>query len=86
MKQVQLALEGKSPFTPLVFPKQEALQQWLTKFPDYAMRGQGLGDLSIVHDWERLREQHQGRRVYIWSLDKHLTSYDSVEGIGFRTC
>ena len=74
--QVQLALNGESPFTPIAFPKQDALQQWLTAFPDFAMRGQGLGDLSIIHDWERMCAQHPTHRVYIWSLDHHLASHD----------
>lgn len=76
VKQVQLALEGKSPFTPIAVPQQEAMQQWLSEFPDFAMRSQGLGDLSIFHDWKRICAQHPAHRVYIWSLDKHLASHD----------
>ena len=41
VEQVQLALEGKSPFTPIVTPKQEAMQQWLTEFPDFGTRTRG---------------------------------------------
>ncbi len=76
VEQVQLALEGKSPFTPIVTPKQEAMQQWLTEFPDFAMRGQGLGDLSIIHDWKRMCTLSPAHRVCIWSLDQHLASHD----------
>ncbi len=76
VEQVKLALEGRSPFTPMVFPKQDSIRHWLAMFPDFAMRGQGLGDLSIVQDWERMRTQHSLRRVYIWSLDQHLSAYD----------
>lgn len=76
VNQVQLALDGKSSFKPIVFPQQDALQQWLAVFPDFAMRGQGLGDLSIVQDWERMCKQNPAHRVYIWSLDQHLASYD----------
>lgn len=77
VKQVDLALNGNSPFTPIAFPKQEDMQQWLNKFPDSAARKQGFGDLSIIHDWERMCKQHPARRVYIWSLDQHLASYDT---------
>ncbi|WP_308255994.1 hypothetical protein [Geminocystis sp. GBBB08] len=45
-------------------------------FPDSAMRGSGLGDLSIIHDWQKLCNINQGRRVYIWSLDEHLYNCD----------
>lgn len=76
VKQVQLALTGQSPFTPIDFLESEEMQQWLDEFPNWAMQGSGLGDLSIVHDWQRLCEQNRGRRVYIWSLDEHLGSYD----------
>jgi len=74
--QVTQALEGKSPFNPINFLKKEDLQGWLKEFPDQAMRGRGMGDLSIIHDWQRICDQNPSRRVYIWSLDIHLKSYD----------
>lgn len=52
------------------------MQQWLTEFPDFAMRGQGLGDLSIIHDWNRMCALSPAHRVCIWSLDQHLASHD----------
>ena len=77
VEQVELAIDGKSPFTPIEFLDASRLRMWLGEFPDWAMRGQGLGDLSIKHDWERLRDLYQSRRVYICSLDSHLSSYDT---------
>lgn len=74
--QVQLALIGKSPFTPISFLDSEDLNKLLLQFPDSAMRGSGLGDLSIIHDWQKLCNINQGRRVYIWSLDLHLQNCD----------
>jgi hypothetical protein len=74
--QVTQALEGKSPFTPINFLKKEDLQGWLKKFPDEAMGGRGLGDLSIIHDWQRICNKTPVRRVYIWSLDNHLKGYN----------
>jgi predicted nucleic acid-binding protein len=75
VRQVQLALKGESPFKPIIFLRQEELQLWLDEFPASAMRGSGLGDLSIIHDFHRLCAQNRERRVYIWSLDKHLSAY-----------
>ena len=76
VNRVTQALEGESPFTPINFLKQEDLQGWLKEFPDEAMQGRGLGDLSIIHDWQKICDQHPSRRVYIWSLDKHLKGYN----------
>jgi len=76
VKQVQLALAGDSPFSPINFVEADKMQRWLDEFPDWATQGSGLGDLSIKHDWERLCEQNRGRRVYIWSLDDHLSGFD----------
>jgi hypothetical protein len=73
---VQQAMQGKTPFTTIAFPNNEQLQSWLNEFPDHAKTGSGLGDLSIIHDWRRLCELHPVRRVYIWSLDGHLSAYD----------
>lgn len=50
--------------------------QWLDEFPNWAIQGSGLGDLSINQDWERQCELKRGRRVYIWSSDDHLSSFD----------
>jgi hypothetical protein len=76
VNQVTKALEGKSPFKPISFLQPEDLQQWLIEFPDSAMQGSGLGDLSIIHDWRKLCLQNSGRRVYLWSLDEHLKNYN----------
>ncbi|MGV3605641.1 MAG: hypothetical protein ACO1RA_04475 [Planctomycetaceae bacterium] len=76
VKQVSLAIDGKIPFTPINFVEAKDLRNWLEEFPDWAMREEGLGDLSIKRDWERLCEQHPARRVYIWSFDGHLSSFD----------
>ncbi|MGE8045860.1 hypothetical protein ACQKO6_16870 [Pseudomonas monteilii] len=74
--QVSKALAGGSPFKPISFLEAEELGVWLREFPDHATGGSGLGDLSIIHDWTRLCSQNRARRVYIWSLDVHLGSYD----------
>ncbi len=75
--QVELAISGKSPFTPINFLEAQELKLWLTEFPDWVKQKRGFGDLSIKHDWHRLCDQNQARRVYIWSLDQHLSSFDT---------
>lgn len=76
VKQVQSALAGESPFSPIDFVEADKMQRWLNEFPDWATQERGLGDLSIMHDWERQCELNKGRRVYIWSLDAHLIRFD----------
>lgn len=76
VQQVTAALKGSSPFRPISFLQPEHMAAWLQEFPDHAMGGSGLGDLSIVHDWQRLCALNAGRRVYIWSFDGHLAAFD----------
>jgi hypothetical protein len=73
---VEDALAGRAPFTPTPFFESKNLSDWLREFPDWAMRGSGFGDLTIVHEFHRQCALHRKRRVYIWSLDKHLSSCD----------
>jgi hypothetical protein len=78
VEQVRQALDGTAPWMipePLLDPA--VLQGYLDEFPDAAMREMGLGDLSIVHEYERLCDLvRRSRRVFIWSLDQHLSAYD----------
>ena len=76
--QVRKALAGEAPWTPIRLPDERELAAWLDDFPDSAMRGAGMGDLSIVKAWERTRTQHPARRVTIWSHDQHLAGYDRI--------
>jgi hypothetical protein len=68
--EVKKALEGKSPWTPTSFWEQDELFHWLREFPDHAMRRTGMGDLSIIKEWERQCLLHRARRILIWSLDR----------------
>ena len=72
---VSKAFDARNPFKPISFLEKEQLQQWLCEFPDYAMRGNSLGDLSIIHDFHRLCRQSPRREIYIWSQDSHLLSF-----------
>lgn len=78
IQQVRAALEGRSPFKAISFLQADEMRAWLLEFPDHASRGSGLGDLSIIHDWQRLCSLNQARRVYIWSGDVHLSAYDRL--------
>ena len=70
------ALEGKAPWVPIRFPDSQQVAGWLKDFPDHAMRGPGMSDLSIIKAWEIECSRHPGRRIRIWSLDQHLQGYD----------
>jgi predicted nucleic acid-binding protein len=76
VRQVRAAVTGEAPWTATPMASPEELAGWLDGFPDDAMRGTSLGDLSIVKVWHRQRELHPGRRVFIWSYDRHLNGYD----------
>ena len=74
--QVEQAIRGDAPWQTLNFPTIEVTTVWLGEFPDAATRQIGMGDLSILKEWERLCDRHPGYRVRIWSLDGGLTGYD----------
>lgn len=57
----------------------EDLRGICSQFCDYAMRGEGFGDLSIISAYERYKKETPAiSRIRIWSLDNHLQSYDEV--------
>ena len=73
---VEKAVAGQLPFAPTPLPDLEDITSLLHEFPDWAATGSGLGDLSIVKTWKHQCSLNPLRRVYIWSLDEHLSSYD----------
>ena len=75
-EQVRQALEEEAPWVLVPLPHSEELSAWLVEFPDFAMRGVGLVDLSIIRMWEEACHRHRAQRVVIWSLDNHLEGYD----------
>ena len=74
--RIREALEGTAPWVPIRFPDSQQLAGWLDDFPDCAMRGPGMSDLSIIKAWEIECSRHPSRRIRIWSLDQHLQGYD----------
>jgi hypothetical protein len=76
VNQVKQAFLGKAPWTPTPFDNDKEFSEWLAQFPDQAMRGSGIGDLSIIKVFERQCELHPHRHVFIWSYDEHLKAYN----------
>ncbi len=72
---VKDAIDGKSPFSPTRFFEPEELRQWLDKFPDFAMRETGFGDLSIIEEFHKQCELNRHSEVFVWSLDADLQNY-----------
>lgn len=76
VQEVRKAIGGQAPWTVTRPPfDPDDLKRYLDEFPDYAMRGTGLGDLSIIKEFERQCEFHPHGQVFIWSLDQHLRGY-----------
>lgn len=76
--QVRKALKGEAPWALAPLPDADELVRWLDTFPDKAMRGLGMVDLSIVKEWDRACRRHPHRRISVWSLDRRLTGYDRI--------
>lgn len=76
VEQVKKAITGEAPWQVMQLPTTEEVGEWLSGFPDSAMRGAGMGDLSIIKEWEKFQAKIPNRRVFIWSSDKHLQGYD----------
>lgn len=76
--EVTRALDRESPFTTPRFFNDDELRSWLEDFPDRAMEGKGIGDVSLIEEWERLRRIDPRRRIRIWSYDRRdLEGYDT---------
>ncbi len=76
-KHVEMAIKGEAPWTIMQFPNKDNLTGWLRGYPDAAMRGTGMGDISIINEWDELRKKTPNHRVFIWAIDTHLSGYDS---------
>jgi hypothetical protein len=73
---VQQALDGCAPWTvsqPLLDPID--IKHYLVDFPDYAMRGISLGDLTIIKEFDRQCNLHHDREILIWTLDGHMAGH-----------
>lgn len=70
--------ERAKPFATASFPDHGIVRSWLAVFPDHASRsdrkrkGIGLGDVSILDEYQRQCELNPRRLVCIWCLDHAL--------------
>lgn len=74
--QVRMALAGDAPWQPMQTPTRGDVGIWIDEFPDFATRKLSIADLSIVKEWEAVCKRIKRIRIYIWSLDKHLSAYN----------
>lgn len=74
---IKKTLAGEAPWTlgarPLDFT---ALADLAGELPDAVQQGVGAGDLSIIHAFHDYCLRDPYARVYIWSKDHHLKSFD----------
>jgi len=76
VSEVRKALSNDAPWKPINFPSMQELLSWLDAFPNSAMAGMGIGDLSIKKEWEVLCERFAMSRVRVWTLNGHLAWLD----------
>ena len=79
-KFVRQSLKDESPFLKPPFWNKTDLEAWMSKFPDSAMREVGLGDVSILHDFEVAKARLKlpsAVSIEIWSKDNHLQSVET---------
>ena len=70
---VKKSMEMTSPFQQILFWNSADLCAWMDAFPDSAMRGIGLGDVSIMRDLEKAKSLLPSNTpIDIWSKDDHL--------------
>lgn len=78
IEQVKKAIKGEAPWQVMQLPNMEEVGEWLSNFPDSAMRGAGMGDLSIIKEWKKTIRITPNHRIFIWSLDSDLQGYDHI--------
>ncbi|ETX02195.1 MAG: hypothetical protein ETSY1_04460 [Candidatus Entotheonella factor] len=74
--QVRQAVRGENPFRPTQTHQVEEVLEWLQMFPDRAMHGVGLADLTIIQIFHQQCQLNRVRQVFIWSYDQHLSGYN----------
>ena len=75
-EEVGKALRGEAPWLFVSPPGNTQLEEWLDGFPDCAMRGLSLCDVSLIALWKSTCQKRLATRVLIWSLDENLKAYD----------
>lgn len=75
-KGMRDAINDIAPWKPIGLPSVDDLLAWLVCFPDNATKEIGMGDTSIIEEFNQSVKKWPQRRVTIWSLDEHLSAYD----------
>ena len=65
INKVRKTLADEAPWKPINFPSNQEVLSWLDVFPDAAVQGLGMGDLSIKEDWEDLCAKYRMSRVRV---------------------
>lgn len=76
--EVRRALANEAPWKPINFPSAEVVLGWLDEFPDSAMRGVGMGDLSIRQEFQDCCRRYPMSRVRVWTLDRDLAGLEQA--------
>lgn len=76
VREVRSALADEAPWKPVNFPSNQEVLNWLDEFPASAMRGVGMGDLSIRQEWESCCRKYAMSHVWVWALDGDLAGLD----------
>ncbi|MBT9317833.1 hypothetical protein [Leptothoe spongobia] len=76
IQEVGKAIQGEAPWQVMQLPNTDEVGEWLNSFPDSAMRGAGIGDLSMIKEWEKMIRKAPSYRVFIWSIDSDLQGYE----------
>lgn len=75
---VRAALRGDAPWRAMQAPGIEEIERWLDEFPEHAMRGVGMGDLSIIKEWLAVKARHPTHHVTIWTLDGAMGGFAEI--------
>lgn len=87
VNELSSAFSGDAPYSATHFPDKSELLEWISDFPEYAMRnksenklreGISLADMAIIKEYDRTCKLNPRRTVSIWSLDSDLKSYRRV--------
>lgn len=67
--------------------QEQDLLEICKEFPDYAMREEGFGDLSIIQAYKKYKNETPAiHKIRIWSVDAHLKDIyeENIEPINIR--
>ncbi len=72
---LERAISSNEPFTIVTHIDDSTLREWIEKYKNDNTEV-GFGDKTIIQVWGNQCKLNPNKRVYIWSKDTHLSSYD----------